>query len=241
MSSFYSAFAEHYEAVFPFRPPTYAFLRRRLPPPPARVLDIGCGTGHYCGRLRAEGYRSLGIDSDAEMIAAARQRYPAARFEVQSMEAIAALEGEYAAAFCIGNVIAHLPSGTRERFLRALRARLRPGACWIVQSVNWDALPWRDGYRFPPRRVNGDGLRFERRYAPAGRETVLFQTRLARGEDELFSGETTLYPLEARAEQEIHGRCGFALSERCGDYRGRAYQAAVSPARISVWHALARS
>jgi SAM-dependent methyltransferase len=41
------------------------FTLSRLPPPPARVLEAGCGDGDLARSLDAEGYRVLAIDPDA--------------------------------------------------------------------------------------------------------------------------------------------------------------------------------
>jgi SAM-dependent methyltransferase len=41
------------------------FVRSQLPPPPAGVLEIGCGTGDLARVLDAEGYRVVAIDPDA--------------------------------------------------------------------------------------------------------------------------------------------------------------------------------
>jgi SAM-dependent methyltransferase len=41
-------------------------VRRRLPPPPARVLEIGCGPlGGFVPMLRASGYGATGVDPEA--------------------------------------------------------------------------------------------------------------------------------------------------------------------------------
>ena len=41
-------------------------VRGRLPAPPARVLDLGCGPhGGFVPRLRAEGYDAVGVDPRA--------------------------------------------------------------------------------------------------------------------------------------------------------------------------------
>jgi SAM-dependent methyltransferase len=45
---------------------TWPLVRRHLPPPPARVVDLGCGPlGGFVPRLRADGYDATGIDPQA--------------------------------------------------------------------------------------------------------------------------------------------------------------------------------
>jgi len=46
-----------------------------------RVLDIGCGVGDVASRLNGRGVDVLGIDANAELIAAARARYPHVPFK----------------------------------------------------------------------------------------------------------------------------------------------------------------
>jgi SAM-dependent methyltransferase len=45
-----------------------------LPPPPARVLDVGCGTGWTSEFLARSGYTVTGIDISLDMIQAARRQ-----------------------------------------------------------------------------------------------------------------------------------------------------------------------
>ena len=42
-----------------------AFVVSQLPPPPARVLEVGCGAGELARQLDAAGYRVLAIDPEA--------------------------------------------------------------------------------------------------------------------------------------------------------------------------------
>src|SRR5687768_2177284 len=48
----------------------------RLRPPPARILDAGCGTGRVAIRLAERGYDCVGVDLDASMLEVARERAP---------------------------------------------------------------------------------------------------------------------------------------------------------------------
>lgn len=45
-----------------------------LPPPPARILDVGCGNGHLIAELEKFGYEVVGIDPASDSVALARQQ-----------------------------------------------------------------------------------------------------------------------------------------------------------------------
>ena len=47
-----------------------------LLPPPARILDAGCGTGRVAVRLAELGYDVVGVDVDASMLDVARAEAP---------------------------------------------------------------------------------------------------------------------------------------------------------------------
>ena len=63
-------------------PTTRAAWRRllleHLPPAPADVVDLGCGTGTLSVLLAQEGYRVQGLDSAGRMVEAARRKAAAA-------------------------------------------------------------------------------------------------------------------------------------------------------------------
>jgi SAM-dependent methyltransferase len=58
-------------------------LRAWLPPAPATVLDVGCGTGSLSVLIATLGHRVVGIDLSPAMIARARQKAEAARQPVE--------------------------------------------------------------------------------------------------------------------------------------------------------------
>jgi SAM-dependent methyltransferase len=51
-----------------------------LPPAPARVADLGCGTGTLALLLTEEGYDVTGVDVSPEMVRRARAKVPAVEF-----------------------------------------------------------------------------------------------------------------------------------------------------------------
>lgn len=53
-------------------------LMEHLPPAPARVADLGCGTGTLSVLLAAEGYDVHGVDLSPEMVSRARAKAEAA-------------------------------------------------------------------------------------------------------------------------------------------------------------------
>jgi len=53
-----------------------------LPPPPRRVVDVGCGEGRLPRDLKRLGYDVIGVDGSAALITAAREADPDGRYEV---------------------------------------------------------------------------------------------------------------------------------------------------------------
>jgi ubiquinone/menaquinone biosynthesis C-methylase UbiE len=67
-------------------------LLELLPPVPARVADLGCGTGTLSALLAEEGYAVTGVDFSPEMIARARRKAPSVEF-VEADASAPPLEG----------------------------------------------------------------------------------------------------------------------------------------------------
>ncbi len=232
--SFYTQFAAHYERIFPFRPATLDFLRRQLPAR-GRVLDLGCGTGHYAGALAALGLEAVGLDLDAAMIAAARERYPSALFAVADLAEVRSISPHAEGAFCIGNVLPHLPPDRLPSFLADLARVLPAGAPWIVQTVNFDRLlPLRAAHDLPVLDA-GDGLVFRRRYEPGRDGGLRFLTELVRAGESVFAGETALWPKISADLATVHAAAGFALGEAFGSFAGEAFAGRRSAGLVQVY------
>jgi SAM-dependent methyltransferase len=229
--SFYSDFAEHYERVFPFRPQVLEFLAARLDGPGRRILDLGCGSGHYAGRLAARGHDVVAIDLDPAMIDVARRTHPAVDFRVLDLRHAGELDGPFDLAFSIGNVAAHLPAAEWPALLSSLADLLRPGAAWILQVVNWDWILGRWSHRFPDRELP-DGVVFQREYRDITASGLTFWTRLARGGTTVFTGQTTLHPLRAERCLALHADAGFELLSHDADFAGTPFDASVESGSV---------
>jgi SAM-dependent methyltransferase len=89
-----------------------------------RILDLGCGTGALTAEIAARGAEVLGVDRSEEMIAQARKKFPALRFEVMDARELRA-NGEFDAVF--SNAVLHWIPEAEEVITGVARA-LKP-AC----------------------------------------------------------------------------------------------------------------
>ena len=221
--TFYSQFAEYYEAVFPYRDEVAAFLRSYVPDGSRRILDAGCGTGHYCGRFAADGFDVVGIDLDPRMIDVARQTYPAATFRCLNMLDVGTLAGPFDFVFCIGNVAPHLTQAEFARFAGDVAKILRPGGVWVFQVVNWDYVLTHGAYAFRPRKLGSGGAVFLREYREISDSRVRFLTRLVAEDRTIFEGDVWLYPLRTDAYVRLHRERGFELLDHFADFQRTPY------------------
>jgi len=216
---FYSAFAEYYEAVFPFREEVYSFLRSHIPEGSRRILDAGCGTGHYCGRRAADGFDVVGIDLDPQMIDVARKNYPTPDFRCLNMLDLAAVPPPFDFVFCIGNVAPHLTQDEFARFIGGVGKILCPGGIWTFQIVNWDYVLSRGSYPFRPRKLGIGEAVFLREYRDVSESRVRFLTRLVDGDRTIFEGDVWLYPLRTEAYLRLHRDRGFECVDHFADFQ----------------------
>ena len=121
-------------------------------PPRARVLDVGCGFGRHSIELARRGYRVVGIDPSAAMIAAAQERmrnlaasvsistpldvtfYP---LDGQSFVA----DGQFEAAICLMTTLGQISEhGDNRSMVARIYANLRPGGQLVVRvQMFWAA------------------------------------------------------------------------------------------------------
>jgi SAM-dependent methyltransferase len=117
-------------------------LRRALPPP-ARVLDLGCGAGVPVARwLIAAGYAVTGIDGSTVQIERARANVPEGEFRVADMTTFS-LEPESFDAVVATYSITHVPRDLHAELFRRTSGWLRPGGLFVASLGAGDSPDWR--------------------------------------------------------------------------------------------------
>lgn len=116
------------------------FAREHLPPPPARVLDVGCGQGELTIELQVAGYEPLGIDPRAP---------EGDVFRRMLLEDLDPSEGRFDAV--VASLSLHHVRDL-ERAIDRIVELLRPGGVLLLDEFGWDlmdepTLDWLFGQR----------------------------------------------------------------------------------------------
>ena len=136
-----------YETAFadlPAQAASLQWLLSRMPGPAAggtraRIVDLGCGTGRpVASTLAAAGHDVLGVDISAAMVAAARERVPAARFEQADAREFLRRPGQagtYDAATAYFSLIAGVTQAEIRAAVAGVFALLQPGGLFVFATV----------------------------------------------------------------------------------------------------------
>ena len=100
------------------------------------AMDLACGTGVLCERLKREGIEASGMDLSAGMIAIARQRDPSIPYEVADMTLFCP-ERQFDLVTCTGDAVNHIPDlRDVEKIFRNVYAYTVPGGHFIFDLLN---------------------------------------------------------------------------------------------------------
>lgn len=210
----------------------HAYVLSRLPAPPCRVLDVGCGTGVFLERAVAAGFDAIGIDASAEMISVASKRAGSERARVGRMQEIAE-RGAYDAVVSLSWSFNYVDSFNEAaevlgRFFEALR----PGGRLILQvahaanatgALNEDREAGPDGeagdvlflYRFYSVLGHAGELRAQYVYGCKSRGDLVFE-------------EHRLGAADAREVAALASAAGFLDVELLDSWRGGPLDRSIS-------------
>ena len=119
--------------------------------PPARTLDVACGTGFLTRHLEGE---VVGLDQSERMLAIAAKRVPAGEFVQGDALALPFADGSFDRAFT-GHFYGHLEPGVRKAFLLEAR-RIAPELVVVDSALRPDR---QDEER--QERILNDGSRWK--------------------------------------------------------------------------------
>ena len=142
-----------------------------LPPPPARVLDVGAGTGSLAVLLAEQSYQVTGVDVSPRMVAAARDKAVQHAVDAVFLVGDAAcppVDGEFDVVLC-RHVLWAMPDPAAS--LDAWLGRLRPGGRLVLIEGLWGTgagLPASATLAMAAARLEGVTLR------PLSEQTALW-------------------------------------------------------------------
>jgi SAM-dependent methyltransferase len=138
--SFFDAIAGRYDRVYAL-PAAESRKRmeqvlRELPAAPARVLDLGVGTGRELPALLDAGHNVTGVDASEEMLArCARRSRPVPLVCTDFWETLPFDDSAFDAAVALHGTLAHPPGTDAIAGLAREVARVvRPGGAWVIEA-----------------------------------------------------------------------------------------------------------
>ncbi len=112
---------------------------------PSTVLDGGCGTGRVGIELARRGIAVLGVDADADMIAAARAKAPDLRWLAADLADLDRPE-RFDVVLLAGNVVPYVAAGRRAAAVAACARHLATGGRLVAGFQLQDGWPTLDEY-----------------------------------------------------------------------------------------------
>jgi|SRR5215213_9929548 cyclopropane fatty-acyl-phospholipid synthase-like methyltransferase len=214
------------------------FILSRLPKPPGRVLDVGCGTGVFLEKAISAGFDTTGLDASAEMVSIAGGRVGSDRVRLERMQDLTESE-VYDAIVSLSWSFNYVNSFLEaEDVLNRFFKALKPHGSLILQIahapnatglLNEDREPGPGGqpedvlflYRFSGIKDNPSNLRAQYVYACKSRA-------------ELLCEEHRLGAADAREVASHAAAIGFQQIELLNSWRCDPFDRSISVFLIAV-------
>ncbi|HPU85432.1 MAG TPA: methyltransferase domain-containing protein [Candidatus Latescibacteria bacterium] len=219
----YEQFFGHDYARFDRHPDTgreIAFLDQVLPEPPARVLDLACGTGRHAAPLSRGGYDVVGLDLSPVLLSRARRRPSTVRWLRADMSRIPLRNGSCDAVISLFSSIGYFDDESDNYRVLSEAARvLREGGRFVIETVNRDFFL----RHAPPQSWFRQGsltVLEERRLDPLTSRSEVDVIVLEHGKERSYHHSIRLYTAAELAT--LLASVGVEVLDVFGDYDGAA-------------------
>lgn len=200
--------------------------------PGVRVLEVGCGTGHWLALVSRHGACVAGIDTSAQMLARARGHVPHAHLVRSGAEHLPWANASFDRVFCI-NALHHFRD--QPAFLGEARRVLRPGGGLMTVGLDphtgldrWCIYDYFEGTRAADAQ----------RYPAASR---IREWMSAAGFSHCVTAEVQHMPISLPARQGLEqGRLDKSVTSQLSVLTDAAYQCGMDRIRRDLESAEAR-
>jgi SAM-dependent methyltransferase len=228
-----------YPEAFAQAPTVVAALARLAGPPPARILELGIGTGRLALPLAQLGYRVEGVDDSEPMVARLRAKPGGSGTEIPvalgSFAAVADLvDGAFDLVFVAYNTLFELPTQDDQvRCFAGVARHLSPKGRFVVEAFVPDLT--RLEHAVHAVSVEPDKVRLSAtRHDPLTQRAVTQNVVITPAGVEL---EPSTVRYATVPELDLMARlAGLRLAERHGGWTGEPFTTASST-HVSVWEA----
>jgi SAM-dependent methyltransferase len=214
------------------------FVLSRLPKPPARILDVGCGTGVFLEKAISAGFDATGLDVSEQMVSIASDRIGSDRVRHSRMQDLGETQ-VYDSIVSLSWSFNYVDSFREaEQVLTRFFKALKPNGCLILQiahapnatgELNEDREPGPEGqpedviflYRFSGIKDNPSELRAQYVYACQSHAELLFE-------------EHRLKVADVNQVGTLASAAGFRNVELLNSFRGEALGQSLSAFLLAV-------
>lgn len=208
--------------------------------PGVTILDLCCGAGRYTRGLREAGFRAVGLDLSADLLARARKADPASPYHRADMRRLPLLASSVDGAVNLFTSFGYFEDDAENaRVIREVFRVLRPGARFLLDFFNLRST-LADLVPESKRKVSGETVVETRRYDAAARrllkEIRIEAPKAAKGKTrrppKVMTESVRAYS-PAELEALLLG-AGLEIAGRYGTLEGAPFDEAASPRCVLV-------